>query len=195
MNIAPQSFEWLVGRSNKEDKVMNVRMGTKILAAVATAVLAFAITQAKAGGNGTAAFEQLKSLAGHWETEKSNTDKATLDLEVTSGGTAVIERAHVTEAGKTVEMITLYYLDGDQLKLTHYCMAGNQPTMRATYAPDTKTVTFEFESATNLKSPNDGHMHHAVYTFIDNDHFKTTWTFRKDQKDAFTEDVTYVRSK
>lgn len=174
---------------------MNVRTGTTILAAVTTAVLAFAITPARAGGNGTAAFEQLKSLAGHWEREKSNTDKATLDLEVTSGGTAVIERAHVTEAGKTVEMITLYYLDGDQLKLTHYCMAGNQPTMHATYAPDTKTVTFEFESATNLKSPNDGHMHHAVYTFIDNDHFKTTWTFRKDQKDAFTEDVTYVRSK
>jgi hypothetical protein len=35
----------------------------------------------------------------------------------------------------------------------------------------------------------------AVYTFIDNDHFKTTWTFRKEQKDAFTEDVTYVRTK
>jgi hypothetical protein len=174
---------------------MSGRVGTTILAAVTTAALAFAIAPAKAGGNGAAAFDQLKSLAGHWETEKSNTDKATLDLEVTSGGTAVIERAHVTEAGKTVEMITLYYLDGDQLKLTHYCMAGNQPTMHATYAPDTRTVTFEFESATNLKSPNDGHMHHAVYTFIDNDHFKTTWTFRKDQKDAFTEDVTYVRSK
>jgi len=38
-------------------------------------------------------------------------------------------------------------------------------------------------------------MHHATYTFIDNDHFKTTWTFRKDQKDSFTEDVTYVRVK
>jgi hypothetical protein len=174
---------------------MSGRTGTKILAAVTTAVLAFAIAPAKAGGNGAAAFDQLKSLAGHWETEKSNTDKATLDLEVTSGGTAVIERAHVTEAGKTVEMITLYYLDGDQLKLTHYCMAGNQPTMRATYAPDTKTLTFEFEGATNLKSPNDGHMHHAVYTFIDNDHFKTEWIFQKNQKDAFTEDVTYVRAK
>jgi hypothetical protein len=114
---------------------------------------------------------------------------------LTSGGTAVIERARVMDAGKTVEMITLYYLDGDQLKLTHYCMAGNQPTMHATYMPDTKTLTFDFDSATNLKSPNDGHMHHAVYTFIDSDHFKTTWTFRKDQKDAFTEDVTYVRSK
>jgi hypothetical protein len=174
---------------------MNVRTGTRIWTAVTTAVLAFAIAPAKAVGNGTGAFDQLKSLAGHWETEKSNTDKASLDLEVTSGGTAVIERAHVTEAGKTVEMITLYYLDGDQLKLTHYCMAGNQPTMHGAYAPDTKTITFEFEGATNLKSPNDGHMHHAVYTFIDSDHFKTTWTFRKDQKDAFTEDVTYVRSK
>jgi hypothetical protein len=174
---------------------MRMRMGTKVLAAVGAAVFVFAIGSAKAGDNGTAAFEQLKSLTGHWETEKTNKDKATLDLELTSGGTAVIEKFHVTEQGKPVEMITLYYLDGGQLKMTHYCMAGNQPTMHGNYAPDTKTLTFEFEGATNLKSPNDGHMHHAVYTFIDNDHFKTTWTFRKDQKDAFTEDVTYVRAK
>jgi hypothetical protein len=168
---------------------------TKVLAAAAAMLFAIAIGPARAGGNGTVAFEQLKSLTGHWETGKSNTEKATLDLELTAGGTAVIERAHVTNGGKTVEMITLYYLDGDQLKMTHYCMAGNQPTMHGNYAPDEKTLTFEFEGATNLKSPNDGHMHHAVYTFIDNDHFKTTWTFRKDQKDAFTEDVTYVRTK
>jgi hypothetical protein len=172
-----------------------MRTGTRVLAAVVTVVFAFAIGPARAGGNGSAAFERLKSLAGHWETETSNRDKATLDLELTSGGTAIIERSHVTEEGKSVEMITLYYLDGEQLKMTHYCMAGNQPTMRGAYAPDAKTLTFEFEGATNLKSPNDGHMHHAVYTFIDNDHFKTTWTFRKDQKDAFTEDVTYVRTK
>jgi hypothetical protein len=174
---------------------MKVRMGTKLMAAAVAVVFAFALRPTRAADTGTAAFEQLKSLAGHWETEKTNKDKATLDLELTSGGTAVIERAHVTEQGKPVEMITLYYLDGGQLKLTHYCMAGNQPTMHGNYAPDTKTLTFDFESATNLKSPNDGHMHHAVYTFIDNDHFKTAWTFRKDQKDAFTEDVTYVRAK
>ena len=172
-----------------------MRTRTKVLAARAAMMFAFAIGPARAGDNGTAAFEQLKSLAGHWETGTSSTEKATLDLELTAGGTAVIERAHVTNEGKAVEMITLYYLDAGQLKMTHYCMAGNQPTMRGDYAPDTKTLTFEFEGATNLKSPNDGHMHHAVYTFIDNDHFRTTWTFRKDQKDAFTEDVTYARAK
>ncbi|HEY2548119.1 MAG TPA: hypothetical protein VGI46_18750 [Candidatus Acidoferrum sp.] len=168
---------------------------TAVFAAILALVFAVAISSARAGGNGAIAFEQLKSLAGHWETGKSSTDKATLDLELTAGGTAVIERENITDKGKTVEMITLYYLDGDQLKMTHYCMTGNQPTMHGTYAPDTKTLTFDFEGATNLKSPNDGHMHHAVYTFIDSDHLKTAWTFQKDQKEAFTEDVTYVRTK
>jgi hypothetical protein len=144
---------------------------------------------------GAEAFEKLKSLAGHWETDKTNMQKASLDLELTSGGTAVLEKFHMVEDGKPVEMTTLYYMDGDQIKLTHYCMAGNQPTMRGTYAPETKTLKFELVSISNLQSPNDGHMHHAAYTFIDNDHFKTTWTFRKDQKDTFTEDVTYVRTK
>lgn len=144
-------------------------------------------------GDGAEAFEKLKSLVGHWETDKTNTNNASLDLELTSGGTAILEKSHMVDNGKSVEMITLYYLDGGQVKLTHYCMAGNQPTMRGTYAPETKTITFDFVSATNLKSENDGHMHHATYTFIDSDHFKATWTFRKDQKDAFTEDVTYVR--
>ena len=148
-----------------------------------------------APGGGAEAFEKLKSLVGHWETDKTNMNKATLDLELTSGGTAVLEKVRMVEDGKSVEMTTLYYLDGGEVKLTHYCMAGNQPTMKGSYAPETKTITFDLVSISNVKSADDGHMHHAVYTFIDNDHFKTTWTFRKEQKDAFTEVVTYVRAK
>ena len=45
-----------------------------------------------AAGSGAEAFEKLKSLVGHWETDKTNMNKATLDLEVTSGGTALLER-------------------------------------------------------------------------------------------------------
>src|SRR5216684_44604 len=115
-----------------------------------------------AAGNGADAFEKLKALVGHWETDKTNVNKATLDLELTSGGTALLEKFHMVENGKPVEMTT---------------------------------ITFDLVSISNLKSADDGHMHHAVYTFIDNDHFKTTWTFRKEQKDTFTEDVTYIRTK
>jgi hypothetical protein len=156
---------------------------------------AMGVATSAAGGGGAEAFEKLKSLVGHWETDKTNMNKATLDLELTSGGTTVLEKFHMVDNGKPVEMTTLYYLDGGEVKLTHYCMAGNQPTMKGSYAPETKTLTFELVSISNLKSADDGHMHHAVYTFIDNDHFKTTWTFQKQQKDAFTEDVTYVRTK
>ena len=172
-----------------------MKMVTRILIAGLLVGATFTAQRISAAGGGAAAFGQLKALIGHWETEKTNRQQATFDLELTAGGSAIIERFHTIEDGKPVEMITLYYLDGDQLKMTHYCMAGNQPTMRATYAPENKTLTFDFESATNMKSPNDGHMHHAVYTFLDQDHFKTQWTFLKDQKPAFIEDVTYVRVK
>jgi hypothetical protein len=148
-----------------------------------------------AQGTGVDAFNRLKSLVGHWETEKSNTNTATLDLEMTSGGTAILEKFHMVEDGKPVEMTTLYYVDGDQVKLTHYCMAGNQPTMKGSYDPTSNTLTFDLVSITNLKSADDGHMRHAVYTLLDGDHFKTTWTFAKQQKDAFTEEVLFVRKK
>jgi hypothetical protein len=167
----------------------------KFLAALVLAMGGFVVPASAGPGSGVDAFEKLKSLVGHWETDKTNVNKATLDLELTSGGTAVLEKLHMEEKGKPVEMTTLYYLDGGEVKLTHYCMAGNQPTMRGTYTPETKTLKFELVSISNLKTADDGHMHHATYTFVDSDHFKTTWTFRKDQKDAFTEDVTYVRTK
>jgi hypothetical protein len=147
-----------------------------------------------AGTGGVEAFEKLKSLAGHWE-EPNSAMKATLDISLTSGGTAVMERFHMEMDGKPVEMITMYYLDGDQVKLTHYCEAGNQPTMAGTYDPATKTLTFNMVGITNLKSPDDGHMHHAVYNFLDDDHLRMRWTFRKDQKDSGTEDTTFVRVK
>jgi hypothetical protein len=166
---------------------------TRILLGVALLAGLAGPRQVAAAGGGADAFAQLKTLVGHWEEQKASENKPSLDIELTAGGTTLLEKFHIVEQGKPVEMITMYYLDGGQVKLTHYCMAGNQPTMRGTYAPDTKTLTFDFENATNLRSPNDGHMHHAVYKFIDNDHFQTTWTFQKDQKDAFTEDMIYVR--
>jgi hypothetical protein len=169
------------------------RMTKIVMALVLTAGMSAAASFSATNGSAEA-FEKLKALAGHWECTRGEM-KSTLDISLTGGGSAVVERFHTEEQGKSEEMLTTYFLDGDQLKMTHYCMAGNQPTLRGTYSPETKTITFDFVSATNLKSADDGHMHHAVYTFVDNDHLKMAWTFRKDQKDVFTEDFTYVRGK
>jgi len=115
-----------------------------------------------AGASDSEAFGKLKALVGHWEQQKSGDEKSMLDIELTAGGSAVLERSSDVVDGKQVQMTTVYYLDGGDLRLTHYCMAGNQPTMRGTYSPDTKTLTFDFVGATNMKNANDGHMHHAV---------------------------------
>jgi len=171
-----------------------MREMTKIMMALILTVGMMAAASYSATNSSAEAFERLKSLAGHWEGARGEM-KSTLDITLTGGGSAVVERFHMEEQGKSEEMLTTYYLDGDQLKLTHYCMAGNQPTLQGTYSPETKSIAFEFLSATNLKNPNDGHMHRAVYTFVDNDHLKMSWTYRKDQKDVFTEDFTYVRGK
>jgi hypothetical protein len=165
----------------------------KILSVVVLAAAMMPAANPAATGGGAEAFEKLKALVGHWEEQQPSAMKETLDIQLTSGGSVVMERSSMIQDGAPVEMITMYYLDGDQVKMTHYCEARNQPTMRGTYAPETKTLTFDFVGATNMKSLDDGHMHHAIYTFVDHDHLRQVWTFQKNQKDAFTEDTTYVR--
>ena len=68
--------------------------------------------------------------------------------------------------------------------MTHYCGAGNQPRMKATASPDGKTITFEFLDATNLASPQAGHMHRVVFTMIDANHHTEEWTFLDNGKEV-----------
>jgi len=48
-------------------------------------------------------------------------------LPSAEGGTAVLERFTHPGSGGPQTMLTVYHLDGDDLLLTHYCVAGNQP--------------------------------------------------------------------
>src|ERR1700687_636710 len=116
----------------------------KILSVLVLAVVMMPSANPAAPGGGPDAFEKLKALVGHWEEQQPSAMKQTLDIQLTSGGSVVMERSSMVQDGAPVEMITMYYLDGDQVKMTHYCEARNQPTMRGTYLPETKTLTFDF---------------------------------------------------
>lgn len=133
------------------------------------------------------AFEKLKALAGSWDGQVSTEPKQTdfgdnarilVTLRVTSRGNALVHE--MKEPGKDDPTrydhpVTMFYLDGDKLLLTHYCDAGNRPRMVARTSADGKTVEFDFlDVAGNLKY---GHMQHAVFTFIDADHHTEEWTF------------------
>lgn len=85
-------------------------------------------------------------------------------------------------------MITMFHLDGDRLLMTHYCGAGNQPRMKATSA-DGKSIAFDFVDATNLASPDAGHMKRMVLTMVDANHHTEEWTFEdhgKEMKELFS---------
>lgn len=149
-------------------------------------------TAAAWGGNvdAPAAFNRLKGLVGQWEAD-TDTGKATLSYELIAGGSALVERDAI---GTMPVMLTVYTLDGGRLLLTHYCMAGNQPRMQAqAFSPDTGELQFRFLDATNLASPDAGHMHNATFRFVDADHLAAAWEFYEGGRLKHTEAVNYTR--
>jgi hypothetical protein len=121
-------------------------------------------------------FDQIKSLAGDWEGKSAGGDPVHINYKVVSGGTAVMESII---ASSEPQMVTLYYLDGDHLMMTHYCMANNQPRMRADAATSSRNaIKFTFVDATNLASPDVGHMHAHAIIWKDADHVRQEWTWR-----------------
>jgi hypothetical protein len=138
----------------------------------------------------TGAFARLKTLVGKWEATTSS-GKMQMSYELVSGDSALVER----ESSDTMpSMVTVYYLDGGRLLLTHYCMVGNQPRMQAkTFNADSGELEFQFLDATNLASPAAGHMHNAKIRLVDNNHLVTEWNFYENGKPKFSENAQYTR--
>ena len=126
-------------------------------------------------------FDQIKSLAGSWQGKATDGRPIHINYKLVSGGTAVMESI---EESAEAEMITLYYLDGDHLMMTHYCMANNQPRMRADSTTSSKSaIKFTFVDATNLSGPDAGHMHAHSIIWKDGGHVTQQWTWREKGKE------------
>jgi hypothetical protein len=138
----------------------------------------------------TPAFDQLKALAGHWEGTTATGPKSEVTYEVISNGSVVMERLH---PGNEPDMITMYTLEGDRILVTHYCSAGNQPTMQTAASPaaDGK-LDFTFLRLAGAKSPDEGHMAALTVSMPDKTHLVQTWTFM-DKGKSQTESFTFTR--
>jgi len=118
-------------------------------------------------------FDKLKTLAGSWQgSYEGKPMQAT--LRVTSMGNAI---EHEMKGEGPDDPITMFYLDGDRLLLTHYCDAGNRPRMAGKLSPDGKTLEFDLVDVGNYSSTQAGHMQHAVFNIIDANHHTEEWTF------------------
>jgi hypothetical protein len=148
-----------------------------------TLLLVLATSAAFAASAAQKSFEELKSLDGAWEGKAPDGQTVQVAYRVTGNGSAVM-----SEIKGHADMISMFNLDGDRLLMTHYCGAGNQPRMVASTSPDGKTLTFDFLDATNLASPDDGHMTRLVLSMPDANHHTEEWIYSdhgKQEKEVF----------
>jgi hypothetical protein len=126
----------------------------------------------------------MKGLAGRWRGKDTFGKQVEVTFRVMSKGSAILSE-YVESGGKENEdMVTMIHLDGDRLLATHYCSAGNQPRLKGTLSPDGKTVTFDFADATNLSSPQAGHMQRLAITIYGPDHHTEEWTYVENGKET-----------
>jgi hypothetical protein len=171
---------------NRKKEFCEEKCNMKSLRFVLPVVLICFSTVVFAQSDAEKSFTQLKTLAGVWQgpvttvPQQPDMDKPVrVLLRVTSRGNALVHE--MKEAGapddptRYDDPITMLYLDGDRLLLTHYCDAGNRPRMVGKLAPDGKSVEFDFLDVSG--GTQYGHMQHAVFTVIDPNHHTEDWTY------------------
>lgn len=139
------------------------------------------------------AFERLKALEGEWvtvEEEGHEPAGAVMSYRVTSGGSAVLETLF---EGTDHEMVTLYYVDGDELVLTHYCVVGNQPHMRLAADSDLDALAFECVGGGNLVTHDEQHMHRGDLSLQGEDRMKSAWTMYEEGRPTGAKRFSLVR--
>jgi len=118
----------------------------------------------------------IRLAQGPWMTAGKD-GKATAQvasiIKVTAGGSAVHETLF---PGQPHEMISVYTVEGPDLIMTHYCVLGNQPRMKASAKSPSNQIVFEFAGGGNLDPKKDKHMHAATLTFVDDDRLEVNGT-------------------
>ena len=154
-------------------------------------VLLLAVTAFAGTGGPTPkeAFEQLKKLVGTWEGTGEDKGMKVI-YKLTGAGSALIE---TQLPGTAMEMVSVYHMDGPDLIMTHYCAAGNQPTMKYKPGKDGKSLDFDFLKGSNMK-PADMHIHAARIRILSADSMESDWVGYDKGKPAGTETFKLKRS-
>ncbi len=156
-------------------------------------VLALGLGAAWAAEPASSGLDRFKALQGTWvaaeDGEMVKKGDVVAQYHVTGAGSAVVEELF---PGSHHAMTTVYHLDGSELVLTHYCMSGNQPRMRAKASNGTR-VAFAFDGGTNIDPKKDQHMHEATFEFVGQDELRSTWVEFAQGKPGMTVNMHLVR--
>jgi len=159
----------------------------------------------KSGIDAKAAFARIKTLAGTWSSQISGEHKAdkskehedrhsggvSVTYKLTGAGSALVETQFPGEAH---EMVSVYHLDGDDLRMTHYCAAQNQPHVKLDRVHSTPDhLIFVFDGGTNLDPQKDMHIHGLQITFHEDGKVTSAWEGYMGGKTAGTSSFVMTR--
>jgi hypothetical protein len=149
------------------------------------------------GVDAKAAFERLKSLDGTWNAETKKHEHAAADkpqtvtYKVTANGSVVMETLF---PGTSHEMVSMYHVDGDDLRMTHYCAAKNQPHLKLDKAASTPDrLVFAFDGGTGFDPAKDFHMHSGWISILDTKHIESEWDGYKGREKMHSEKFVLTR--
>ena len=157
---------------------------TVLTASLVATALGAGDESAKGGAvTARAAFDRLKTLKGEWKHEGEGCDPTgekepgwdRVQYKVTGAGSALVE---VSGPGTKMEMLSVYHLDGDDLKMTHYCPAQNQPRLKLDRgASKPERLVFVFDGGSNIDPAKDGYISGLVLSFESDSLVKADWQF------------------
>jgi hypothetical protein len=153
----------------------------------------------KGGVDAKTAFKRIKTLVGTWTSEaepgKEHEDhhkgESNVTYKLTGAGSALVETQF---PGQPHEMVSVYHLDGEELRMTHYCAIGNQPRVkldRANSTPD--HLVFVFDGGTNLDAQKDTYIHGLKITFRKDGKVDSAWESYQEGKSAGYMTFTHTR--
>ena len=132
------------------------------------------------------ALGRLRQLQGSWRGTYSWTgvraDKGEMKAtyHVTGNGSALIEDLIMNEQPV---MTSAYHLDKDDLRMTHFCAAGNQPRLKASSIDlGANVFRFEFVDITNLATADSPHVYGFTIRLVDPNHIQLEFAFQGNGK-------------
>lgn len=127
--------------------------------------------------------ELIETLPGRWDAQwadglyenpTSEWSPTRVDYYVTSGGTALVE--NYLGSDENVYMTTVYHLDNNDIRATHYCGAMNHPGMVSReFNAGTRTLTLGFVDVSNLASPDSYHSRDIELSLVDENNVHVTF--------------------
>jgi len=130
--------------------------------------------------SGETQFEKLKSLEGEWQGSAADGNLMNVEYRIISGGTAVMEIARIRD---NKDLLTVYFVDGDDLMLTHFGENGIPQRMKWDKQGQEKLVFRNADSAHRLSRQN-GADRKLILSWIDPYRVTQEWIHRESDKDS-----------